>query len=154
MGGPTGATGPTGPTGASGGPTGPTGAAGATGATGSVGLLAYNVVGPSGGDDTAMLNSAFSTAASRPVMLSFGQYQVTAPLIVPDYGFVTGAGEIDLNDYYQNPQPPRVNLVGQSTNTFVDDDAIVNMGNYSRVQNFWPAQHRRPPSSAGFVDKE
>jgi hypothetical protein len=58
-------------------------------------ITSYNVVGPTGGDDTAMLSAAFANSATRPVMLSFGQYQVSAPLVIPKGGVVRGAGEVD-----------------------------------------------------------
>jgi hypothetical protein len=99
-------------------------------------ITPYYLVGPTGGDDTAMLNSAFANSPSRPVMLSFGQYNVSGPLTVPDYGVVLGAGEINLNDYWHNRSTPRINLVLNPTNSFVNGQAAINMGNYSHVKDF------------------
>src|SRR6516164_9339022 len=62
-------------------------------------ITSYNVVGPTGGDDTPMLNGAFSGAASRPVFLSFGAYDVRGPLTIPDNGIVVGE-EINAWDFY------------------------------------------------------
>ncbi len=58
-------------------------------------ITSYNVVSPTGGDDTSMLSAAFANSATRPVMLSFGQYQVSGPLVIPIGGVVVGAGEVD-----------------------------------------------------------
>jgi hypothetical protein len=100
-------------------------------------ITSYNVVGPTGSDDTAMLNSTFANAASRPVMLSFGQYNVTGPLIVPDAGVVLGAGEINVaSDYWHTSLTPRVSLVVNETNSFTNGQAVINLGNYSSVSTF------------------
>lgn len=97
---------------------------------------AYNVVGPSGGNDTAMLNSALATSASRPVLLSFGDYDVQGPLQMPDFGVVTGPPEINLSDYYHAPQAARIRLVLSASGSWVDGDAALDVGNYCHVKDF------------------
>src|SRR5271169_831644 len=100
-------------------------------------ITSYNVVGPTGGDDTAMLDNAFANSASRPVMLSFGQYNVTGPLSVPDGGAVLGASEINVaSEYWHTGINPRVNLVVNPTNSFTNGQAVINVGNYSCVSTF------------------
>ncbi len=97
---------------------------------------AYNVVGPTGGDDTAMLASALAASASRPVMLSFGQYDVRKPLFMPDGGVIVGAGERNLSDYYQASINPSINLVLNPAGAWQDGQAGITMGNWSRIGNF------------------
>jgi hypothetical protein len=97
-------------------------------------ITPYYVVGPTGGDDTAMLNSAFSGAASRAVFLSFGTYDVRGPLTIPDYGVVLGE-EINAWDYW-NGVRPRTLLEANASNTFTSGQAILTMGNYSHLRGF------------------
>jgi hypothetical protein len=103
-------------------------------------FTSYNVVGPTGGDDTAMLNSAFGGSASRPVFLSFGTYDVRGPLIVPDNGIVVGE-EVNAWDFY-NGATPRTLLRANATNSFVSgkdiysNQAILTIGNYSHIRGF------------------
>jgi hypothetical protein len=101
-------------------------------------ITSYNVVGPTGGDDTAMLNSAFAGAASRPVFLSFGTYNVSGPLTIADYGVVVGE-EINAWDYY-NGVRPRTLLQVINSNSFAQNShnpsAVVNIGNYSHIRGF------------------
>ena len=97
-------------------------------------ITSYNVVGPTGGDDTAMLNSAFAGAASRPVFLSFGAYNVSGPLTVPDYGVIVGE-EINAWDFY-NGVHPRTLLQANVTNTFAAYSAILTLGNYNHIRGF------------------
>jgi hypothetical protein len=101
-------------------------------------ITSYNVVGHTGGDDTAMLNSAFAGAASRPVFLSFGTYNVSGPLTIADYGVVVGE-EINAWDYY-NGVRPRTLLQVTNPNSFAQNphnpSAVVNVGNYSHIRGF------------------
>lgn len=97
-------------------------------------ITAYNVVEPTGGDDTGMLNSAFSGAASRPVFLSFGTYNVSAALTMPDYGVVVGE-EINAWDFY-NGVRPRTLLQANPANAFPSNTAILTLGNYNHIRGF------------------
>jgi hypothetical protein len=97
-------------------------------------ITSFNIVGPTGGDDTVMLNSAFAGSASRPVFLSFGTYNVSGPLTIADYGVVVGE-EINAWDFY-NGTRPRTLLQANTANTFPARTAILTLGNYNHIRGF------------------
>lgn len=101
-------------------------------------ITPYNVVAPTGGDDTAMLNRAFGASAIRPVFLSPGRYLISSPLTIPASGIVVGE-EINIFEYYDGgttyPGTTEIRVLSPPA-SFTSGQAMLNLSNYCYVRGF------------------
>jgi hypothetical protein len=110
----------------------------------------YNVVSASGGDDTAMLNTAFANATTTSVFLSAGLYQVSSTVTIPDDAMVVGDERIVYMYYDGNiVYAGKTMLVAVNGSSWAAGTAVLTIGNRCQVRGIsvrgfhsrgdWPA---------------
>jgi hypothetical protein len=99
--------------------------------------IPYNVLSPTGGDDTAMLSTAFAASATRAVYLNPGQYLVASPLTIPAQGMVLGS-DIHVFEFYDGftQYLPNTYLSPTSPASWTSGTAVVNFGAHALARGF------------------
>ena len=94
----------------------------------------WNHVAPTGvlATDTAALVAAFATAATRPVVMLPGQYNVCTPLTIPAYGFIKAQQGNDW--WYSLGTLPSTRIQCTGTSGFSSGQAFITPGDYSLIE--------------------